>query len=417
MSVLLKDVFLDGSTVDILVEGNRIARIGKGASADEVIDCRGKAALPGFVNTHTHAAMTLLRSYADDMPLQEWLQEKIWPLEKKLSPDDVYWGTKLACLEMIKGGTTCFNDMYFHMSKAAEAAQEMGMRAVLSEGFIDSMRPEVGEEQFRRSQEFVRRVREMNNTRILPALGPHALYTVSEESLRKLADFARKDDLLVHFHLSEAKEEVDNCIDAHGSRPVEYLDGIGFLSDQLLAAHSVWVSSDEIRLLSEKGVKISHNPVSNMKLAVGRAMPYAEMKQRNLNISLGTDGCASNNSLDMFETMKFAALLNKWSSNDQTMLPAEEAMNMATVNGAEALRIRAGRIAVGWLADIILIDLKRPEFTPNHNLASNVVYSGNASCVDTTIIDGKVVMNKRRVQGEEEILEKAQEVAMDLVSR
>ncbi|TET91656.1 MAG: amidohydrolase [Methanomassiliicoccales archaeon] len=404
MSILIKDVLHQGKPTNVYLEDNLIADIGPVVEADQTIEGNDLALLPGLVNTHTHAAMTLFRSYADDMELHEWLREKIWPIEAKLTPDDIYWGTRLACLEMIRSGTTCFNDMYFHLDMQAKAVQESGIRAVLSEGFIDVMKPEAGEELLTKSMKLIGGVRNLNCDRIKPALGPHALYTVSKQSLERIKEISDDEDLLVHFHLSETKEEVDNCVKENGSSPVRFLEEIGFLGPRLLAAHSVWLDEKEIGILAKADVKISHNPVSNMKLAVGKAIPYSKMRKAGLNISLGTDGCASNNNLDMFESMKFAALLQKHGSNDSTIMPAGEAFQLATVNGAEALGFDAGVIEVGKLADLMLIDTRLPSFHPSHDLISNVVYSANGSCVDTVICDGEILMQEGVVKYQEEII-------------
>jgi 5-methylthioadenosine/S-adenosylhomocysteine deaminase len=359
--------------------------------------------------------MSLFRGYADDMPLQDWLTARIWPLERNLKPEHIYWGTKLACLEMIKSGTTCFSDMYFFMKEAARATEEMGLRAVLSEGFVDLLNPDVGEEMLRSSASFIESVRSMKCDRVVPALGPHAIYTVSPQSLQMISDYAEKEDLLIHFHLSETEDEVNTCIERHGKRPVEFLDGIGFLSPRLVAAHSVWLNREEIDLLGKHKVKVSHNPVSNMKLAVGKAMPYGEMRQAGILVSLGTDGPASNNSLDMFETVKFAALYQKAVTGDPTALPADEAVALATENGAKTLGIDAGEITPGKLADIALIDMTAPQLHPGHNLTSDLTYAANGSCVDTLICDGEILMQCRKVEGEEEILSRAKDAARDLV--
>ncbi|MFQ6128298.1 MAG: amidohydrolase [Thermoplasmata archaeon] len=417
MSILIRDVLLNGKRRSILIEGKRIVSLDSKESADIVIEGRGKAAFPGLINTHTHGAMSLFRGYADDMHLDDWLRDKIWPLEKNLKPEHVYWGTKLACLEMIKSGTTCFNDMYFLMEEAAKATEDMGMRAVLSEGFVDLMNPDLGKESFQNSIRLVEFIRSMKNCRIIPALGPHAIYTVSTESLQMVAEYAEKEDLLIHLHLSETQEEVTSCIERHGKRPVEFLEDVGFLSRRLIAAHSVWLNKKEIELLKKHDVRISHNPVSNMKLAVGKAIPYQEMRKAGVLVSLGTDGCASNNTLDMLETMKFASLYQKAYTGDPTILPAEDTIVLATENGANALGVDAGRIASGKLADIVLIDLKMPQLHPGHNLVSDLVYSANGSCVDTVICDGRILMQNRKVEGEGEILEKAGEAASDLVGR
>lgn len=414
MGILIKNVLLDKKETNIYIEDNIIQEIGKKTEANHVIDGKNKAIIPGMVNTHTHAAMCLFRGYADDMKLDEWLQNKIWPLESKLRADDVYWGTKLACLEMIKTGTTTFNDMYFFMESAAKAVDEMGMRAVLSYGFIDLFNDEKREKEIKKTKETIRNIENMHNDRIKPALGPHAVYTVSEEGLRWVKNYADEKGLLVHFHLSETKKENIDFIKKHNKRPVKYLDEIGFLDKKLIAAHCIWLNDDDINLLEKHNVKISYNPTSNMKLASG-VMNYQKMKK--LSLSLGTDGCASNNNLDMFEEMKIGSLLQKSYFNDETIMPAKEIFGMATKNGAKAIGFNAGKIEEGKLADVLLIELERSELTPNHNLISNLVYSGNGSVVDTTICNGKILMENRKVKGEEEILEKGKKVAEDLINR
>jgi len=414
MSILIKNVLLDKREINVYIEDNIIQEIGKKTEADYVIDGKNKAVIPGMVNTHTHAAMCLFRGYADDMNLEEWLQTKIWPLELKLKPEDVYMGTKLACLEMIKTGTTTFNDMYFFMESAAKSIDEMGLRAFLSYGFIDLFNDEKREKEIKKTKETIRKIENMHSDRIKPALGPHAVYTVSEEALRWIKNYADEKGLLVHLHLAETKKENDDFIKKHNKRPVKYLDELGFLDKKLIAAHCIWLNNDDINLLEKHNVKISYNPVSNMKLASG-VMNYQKMKK--LGVTLGTDGCASNNNLDMFEEMKIGSLLQKSYFNDETIMPAKEMFNIATLNGAKTLGFNAGKIEEGKLADILLIDLKRSELTPNHNLISNLVYSGNGSVVDTTICNGKILMENRKVKGEEEILEKGKKVAEDLVSR
>ncbi len=418
MSILIKDVLLDGKTTNIYVEHNIITEIsGVKVEAEHVIDGEDKAAIPGLLNTHTHAAMTLLRSYADDFTLQEWLTNMIWPVEANLTQDDIYWGTKLACLEMIKTGTTTFNDMYFHGETAAKAVEEMGIRGVLSEVFFDMFDETKGEEGKRKVKKGIEELRQFKSGRIIPALGPHAIYTVSGEGLQWVKEFADENDLLIHFHLAETKKETDEFKEKHGKRPVPYLEEIGFLSENLVAVHCVWLNKEDIEILGEHKVKISHNPISNMKLAVGGMLPYNDMKSAGCVVALGTDGCASNNNLDMFESMKFAALGQKLFTNDPTIMPAFESFDMATKNGAITLRLNAGEVKEGMLADILLLDLRRPSFSPNHNLIANIVYAVNGSCVDTTICDGEILMEGGRVEGEEEIMTRASEVAGELIKR
>ncbi|MCK4475480.1 MAG: amidohydrolase [Methanophagales archaeon] len=417
MSILIKNVLLEGKERNIYIEGNLIEAISEDKSSKEaefVIDGKDKAAIPGLFNAHTHAAMTLLRGYADDMLLQEWLETKIWPTEARMTEDDVYWGTKLACLEMIKSGTIFFNDMYWHLRGSARAVAESGIRAALSAVFIDGFDEGTAKEQIRRNRALYEESKKQDE-RIIFALGPHAIYTVSKESLCWVRDFAKKHDLLVHIHLSETKEEVEDCIKRYGLRPVEFLDGIEFLGPRTIACHCVHLSIKERELLKRHDVKIVHNPVSNMKLAAGR-MPYEELKKVGLypNIALGTDGCASNNNLDIFEEMKIASLFHK-AFTSPTSMPANESFELATLNAAKMFRLNSGVIEEGKLADVVLLDLKKVEFVPNHNLISNIVYSANGSCVDTVICDGKILMEGRKVEGEEEIKDKAKEVAYELV--
>ncbi len=417
MSILIRDAEVDGQPTQIYIEENRIVEIGKKREADVVIEGDGKVVLPGLVNLHTHTPMVLLRGFGDDMVLQQWLETKVWPQEAKLKPEDIYWGAKLACLEMIKSGTTTFLDMYFHMDQVAKAAKEMGLRAFLAEGFIDLGIPSRAAEQFKAADEANRKIEALRSSRITPVLGPHAIYTVSEESLLKFREIADKKGYAIHTHLSETKREVDDCIAQHGMRPAAYLDKIGFLAKDVIVAHGAWLDPAEIEILARTGTKVAHCPTSNMKLAGGQAMPYAAMKEAGVMMGLGTDGAASNNNLDMFEAMKFAALFQKFAHRDATILSAPEAFQMATLGGAQALGIEAGLIQPQRIADLILVDPRRPELTPRHDDVSNWVYSAHGNCVDTVIVDGQVVMKARRVKGEAEILEKAGQAARELVSR
>lgn len=414
MSILIKNAILNNKKQDIFIENNLIAKIGKNLEekADTIIDADNKAVLPSFINAHTHSGMTLMRGYADDMQVMEWLEKKIWPLEAKLTEEDVYWGTKLACLEMIKSGTTFFNDMYWHFHGTARAAEEMGMRAAISSVFIDLFDKEKAKEQIRTTEKLFTESKKYSD-RIAFALGPHAIYTVSEESLRWASDFAKKNNLLIHIHLSESENEVKECVKNHKLRPVEYLDSIGFLGKNVIAAHSIWLDEKEIDILTERNVKIAHNPASNMKLSSG-ILPYEKMKDK-LSITLGTDGCASNNNLDMFEEMKIASLLQKLNSEDPTAMPAQEAYDMATINGSKTFNLNCGSVKEGKLADLILVDLKNINLIPNHNLISNLVYSANGNCVDTVICNGKILMQGKSVEGEEEIIKKANEFANKLI--
>jgi 5-methylthioadenosine/S-adenosylhomocysteine deaminase len=417
MSLLIRDVELDGQITQIYIEENRIVEIGKKREADVVVEGKGKIALPGLVNLHTHSPMVLLRGFGDDVVLQQWLETRIWPQEAKLKPEDIYWGAKLACLEMIKTGTTTFLDMYFHMDQVAKAAKEMGLRAFLAEGVIDLGIPSRAEEQFKAAEEANRKIEAMRSSRITPVLGPHAIYTVSEASFLRFREIADRKGYRIHTHLSETKREVDDCVAQHGRRPTAYLDKIGFLAKDVIVAHGCWLDPGEIEILARTGTKVAHCPTSNMKLATGQAMPYAALKEAGVVMGLGTDGAASNNNLDLFETMKIATLLQKFSHRDPTVLPSSETFQMATLGGAQALGIDAGLVQPERLADLILVDPRRPELTPRHDDVSNWVYSAHGNAVDTVVCDGQVVMKGRRVKGEAEILEKAAQAARDLVTR
>lgn len=423
-SLLITNIQVDGRPADILIDENgTIAEIGTSArkdrrcEADFIIDGEGALAIPGLVNTHTHAAMSLLRGYADDMILQDWLAQKIWPLEAHLTGDDVYWGTRLACLEMIRSGTTAFNDMYFFMEDAARAVDEAGIRAVLSYGYIDLFNAEKRENECRATEKLVARIKSLNNPRIRAAAGPHALYTVSPEGLKWCAGFAKEQKIGIHIHLSETEQEVSDCIRAHGKRPAAHLDTCGILTPHTVAAHCCWLDPGECGLLGKRGVSASHNPSSNMKLATHRAMPYAELLAAGANPCLGTDGCASNNNLDMFEEAKTAALLQKFFWNNPTILPAHEALAMATTNGAQALGLPTGKLAVGAPADIVLVSTAAACNTPLHNATSNLIYACNGGTVETTICNGRVLMLDRTIPGEAEILKGAGNAARELVKR
>ncbi len=417
-SLLISDVtlFSGGEPVSIYVEDGVIVEIGVRREADRTIDGTGQVALPGLVNAHTHAAMVLFRGYGDDMQLQDWLTTRIWPAEGKLTGDDVYWGTRLACLEMIRTGTVAFADMYFFGPRMADAVHDGGLRGVVSEGFIDLDDEERRESNIKATEATTRHIRSLGDPRVVPSVGPHALYTVSEAGWQWVREYAEEEQLLIHTHLSETATEVEDCREVHGCSPVAFLERLGVLGRSLLAAHCVHLSDEDVRTLGGKGVHAVHNPVSNMKLGVGGIMPWTALRDAGAGTVLGTDGAASNNTLDMFETMKAGALLQKL-GGDPTALPAAEALEAATSRGAAALGVPGGRIEVGEAADIVLVDMERPGLQPVHDIVSNLVYAGASSAVTTTICDGRVLMEGGRIEGEGEVLEKARRCAHDLVSR
>ncbi len=422
MSIFIKDILLNGKKTSIYIDDNRIQEIGgPHLEADTVITGKNQAAIPGLINTHTHAAMTLFRGYADDMELFDWLSKKIWPLEAKLTPEDVYWGTRMACLEMIKSGTVCFNDMYWHMVSAAKAVADSGIRGVISGVVFDNFDPNKAKLGLNRCINEFHELKELLDQsslgRIIPAYGPHAIYTVSNELLQTIAERARNEEYLIHIHLAETEKEVLDYLAKNGKRPVDVLSDLGFFGPDVIAAHGVWFNDKDISILGKHKVKVSHNPASNMKLSIGSAIRYESLTKAGVTVSLGTDGCASNNNLDMFESMKLATLLQKFHTNLQTVLPAHEVFKMATINGARTVGLSSGELLEGKLADIVLIDLKHPAMIPNHDLISNIVYSASGAVVRTTICDGKVLMLNRKVPGEEKVLENCQKHAEELMSR
>lgn len=417
--ILIKNAFDGQKRIDLLIEGNRIARIAEHIDAPEgatIINATDKAIIPGLINTHTHAAMTLMRGYGDDLPLMTWLQDYIWPLEDKMTEEDVYIGAKLAMLEMIKTGTTTYLDMYMHPLMGAKAAEEMGLRAMISYTLFDQGNPERAQLDRERSEMYLERFKTEFSDRIMFNLGPHAIYTVSGEQLQFCHEFCKKHNLKIHLHLSETEGEVEECIKQHGMRPVKYLEKLGILSEDLILAHVIWVDDEELDLLAKYNVSVVHNPASNMKLASGYAFRYEEMKNRGIRVGLGTDGCSSSNNLDMFTAMRLASFLGKVWRFDSTAVKADDIFASSTSIGADILGIDAGIIAEGKLADLCLVDLNRPEMVPVHNLTSNLVYSASGAFVDTVICDGRILMQNGYVEGEEEIIRSARLVAERLIA-
>ena len=417
MSILIKNVLHQDKLTDVLIEGNRIARIASGISAPagaEVLDGTDKAIIPGFINTHTHASMTLFRGYGDDLPLMTWLQDYIWPVEAQMTAHDVYVGARLACLEMLRSGTTCFLDMYMHPLETAKAVEEMGLRAHLSYTLFDQGNAERAELDRKRSYEYFDRFKEFSD-RITFTLGPHAIYTVSGEQLQFCHQFAVEHNVKIHLHLSETKGEIDECVRQHGLTPVRYLEKLGILSEHLVLAHVVWIDDEEMDLLAKYNVSVVHNPASNLKLASGYAFKYEEMKRRGIRIGIGTDGCSSSNNLDMVVAMKLASFLGKGWRFDSTACKADDIFASATSIGADILGIPAGRVEEGVLADVCLVDLNTPELVPLNSLTSNLVYAtSGSSCVDTVIVDGRILMRDKYVPGQEAIIAEAREVARRL---
>ncbi|MCS4541350.1 MAG: amidohydrolase family protein [Euryarchaeota archaeon] len=418
-----RDIIKNGA---IAINENRILDVGstseieKKYSADKIIDAQKKIVLPGLINTHTHLSMTLLRGYADDMPLKQWLEEKIWPLEQHLTAEDCYIGALLGCLEMIKSGTTCFADMYYHLENVARAVEQSGLRADLCYPLLELGDPNRGEKLLGVGTQAIKSLYGMANDRIHCSFGPHATNTCSAGLLQKVKKLADELKVNIHIHVSETKGEFEQFKTQYGKTPVEYLQDLNFLGANVLAAHCVWLSDNDIKLLKETNTKVAHNPTSNMKLASGIA-PVPKLLASGVTVGLGTDSCASNNNLDMFGEMKMAALAHKVNSLDPTLMPAQKVLEMATINGAKVLGLKneIGSIEPNKKADLIIVNASKPNWTPLFNPYSNLVYSAHGDDVETVIVNGEILMENRRVEtiSEQKIIEEAQKKADDLVKR
>ena len=417
-AILLRDVTLGDARKDILIDLGRIRRIGAAGDAAgwelsgdiEMMDCSGKVAIPGFINMHTHSPMTLMRGIGEDMLFHDWIR-KIWAVEEHLDHDFVYWGTKVACLEMIRTGTTTFNDQYWFFDSSVKAAREMGLRISTGYDVMDKGSREEAERQkeqcIAKSEAFLH----AGDPGHIYGLAFHAIYSVSEEMIRWTSELADRYDVNLHIHLCETRKEVEDCKAAHGGlTPVEYLDALGVLSPRLLAAHTLWLTPHDIELLAARGVHCIHNINSNAKLSSGSRFLYNEMRDAGVNLCLGTDGCASSNNLDMLEAMKTSALFQKAWREDPSALPLPELMDMATVNGARALRLDAGRIEEGALADLLLIETDNTFFLSPGPFLANLVYSAHSDCIDSVICDGRFLMRHREIPGEREIIAEARKV-------
>ena len=406
-SLLIKDDLI-AEIAETIDEGN----------VDKIIDAEGKILLPGLINTHTHLSMTLFRGLADDLSLDSWLNDHIWPMEANLNGDYCYIGALLGAVELIKSGTTTFSDMYFYMEDVARAVEDAGIRAVLSYGMIDFGDAEKREAEIEENLQLFKSCNGMADGRIKVFFGPHSPYTASEDLLIKVRELADEYNMGIHIHVSETEKEINDSLDEKGLRPFEYLEKIGFLGPDVVAAHCVWLSDEEIKIIKKHDVKVSHNPCSNMKLASGIA-PVSKLIENDICVSIGTDGASSNNNLDLIEELKTASLLQKVSTLDPKVLSSDEAITMATIKGAEALGLEneIGSIEVGKKADIILIDTNSANMVPDSSsLSSNVIYSANGSNVDTTICNGKILMENKKltVLDEQEIYDKAKKAIKEL---
>jgi 5-methylthioadenosine/S-adenosylhomocysteine deaminase len=403
VSLAVTGALLDREPTGIRVEDGLIAELGPGVEArpsDEAIDASGLLLSPPMVNGHTHAAMTLFRGFGDDMQLMDWLEKKIWPAEAKLHPDDVYWGTRLACLEMIRSGTTRFFDMYWHGTEAARAVVDAGLRASVSSVMIDGLDPAKGESMRGEVIESLDRIGAAGG-HISESLGPHAIYTVSSESLAWLAELAAEREISLQIHLSETEQEVNDCLEAHGKRPAAYLDQLGFLGPRTVLAHGVWLDQAELELIAERGATVVTNPAANMKLAVGGTFPYPAAASAGVSIGLGTDGVSSNSNLDMFEEVKLLALGQKQASGDSATLPATDALTIA--RGLRSKALGGTPLEPGQPADFLLLRGSDPELSAG-DLDADLVYAAGGSVVDAVVVAGRVLMRDRVVPGAEELV-------------
>ncbi len=407
--ILLKNVIADGALVDLLIQDGIISKMEAGLQDVEAVcvDMKQKAVMPAFYNMHTHAAMTLLRSYCEDLPLFDWLNN-IWKREAELTREDIYNGTRLAILEMIKSGTVFFADMYWHHDAIVEAVESMRVRANIGICFMDSL----GKDAINANFDYAKSFQKSEHSLVDLGIAPHAIYTCSKDLYRQCFDFANENGFLFHTHLSETQKEVEDSLLQTGMRPVEYLDSIGVLNDRTLAAHCVHLSQKEAEILAERKTTIVHNPCSNMKLASG-VFDSKQVIEKNCKIALGTDGTSSNNNLSMIEEMKFASLLAKVHYANPQAGKVNDVLQWATRNGANAVGLNAGEVKVGMLADLIFLNLDNERLVPNNDLASNLIYSADSKCIDSVMCNGEFVMLNGVVENEQEIIETAKKYIRD----
>ena len=408
---------------NIAIDGKRIVVIGdapRDFAADEIIDGRDHVALPAFFNAHTHAAMSLQRGWAEDLPFDRWLNERIWVAESALTEEDVYWGAALAACEMIRSGTVAFADHYFWMDQVARVVEASGMKALLAWCVFGlGAEQEIGGTTLQRTTEFVSRWQNAGDGRIQTMLGPHSPYICSPQFLERVVDAARRLGMGIHLHVAESQEQVDRSMQQYGKTPVAHLAALGVFDAPAIAAHCIYLTDDDMAILEEKRVNVAHCPKTYLKLAMGIAR-VPDLLARGVNVPLGTDGPASNNTLDLLEVTRMAALVQKEERRDPAALPSMQALKMATQNGARAMGfIDSGVLQAGAVADIVLFDFDRPHLRPRHDLAANVVYSAQPGDIDYVIADGRVLLRQGELTtlDEEKILREAEQRAFRLVGQ
>ena len=382
---------------DIYIADGKIVSIDnepQGFCPERIINRKNTLAIPGLINTHTHSYMSVFRNIADDLNFSDWLFGRINPLEDKLTHEDMYWGALLGCIEMMRTGTTCFVDMNMDMNAVIEAVDKIGMRAVLSRGLVGNGSDMGGQ---KRLNENLDAYKNCKSDKISILLGPHAPYTCDKEYLKIVADAAKENSLGITIHLSETQKEVSETVSKYRLTPIELMAETGIFDVQTIAAHCIYVSDADISILKEKGVSVATNPKSNLKLANGIA-PIYKMHENGVNITVGTDSAASNNTLNMFSEMNYAALLQKGISKNPVVISADDVLPFVTENAAKAVgNTKLGKIAEGMSADITIIDIDAPQFYPRNNLASALVYSANGSEVDTVIVGGEIIMENKQI--------------------
>jgi 5-methylthioadenosine/S-adenosylhomocysteine deaminase len=409
VGLAVSNATLDGARVGLRCEDGRIAALGAEVEpepGDEVVDGGDLTLVPGLVNAHTHAAMTLFRGYADDLPLMEWLTEYIWPVEKRMDDDDVYWGTRLACVEMIRTGTTRFWDMYWHPHATARAVEDAGLRAVTAAPLLDDNNEAKSPRACGDADRSLEQIRAAGGELARPGLWAHSIYAVSERSLRWVAERSAELGIPVQIHLSETEDEVKQCLADRGERPAVYLDRVGLLGPRTVLAHGTWLDRDELALIADRGATVVTNPVANLKLAVGRVFPYLQAREVGVEVGLGTDGPGSNNSLDLLADAKVFALLQKNEARDPAAVTAAETLDIVT--GCSSRLLGGHAIEVGAPADFLLVRGDDPELAMGE-LDAGLVYAASGSIVDTTVVAGRVLMRSGVVEGEDEVVARARE--------
>lgn len=427
MSVLIKNIsYLDlenekiVENADLFINENKIEKIGKDLNidADEIVDGENKLLTPGYVNAHTHLGMSYFRNYADDLNLMDWLEQEIWPIEAKLNEKDIYYSSMLSIIENIKSGVTSFCDMYYEMHRVADAAIKSGIRGVLTRGMTDV--DGEGEKKLQEFDDLYKNYHNKSGGRIKVVPAPHAIYTCSTEFLKEIAKRARENyDNIIHIHLSETINEVENSKKDYGMTPIKYVASLGYLDSQIIAAHCVHITDEEIELVKDRDFYPVYNPSSNLKLASGFT-PIDKLLNNKITIAMGTDGDSSNNNQDFVEEMHIGAIVNKAVEMNEKAVPAIEILKMATINGARALGFKnLGLIKEGYIADLSIWNLDSNSFTPRNNLISALVYSANSHDIESVICDGKFIMKNREIVNvdEKEVRNKVISIWEDIQNR